>query len=76
MCAATPDPDVGSTCTLATTMESIVPGAVAEGSRGVWQAGEVQVYDPGPNGTGYANCPPTCGNGDEALFMRQGVFVP
>jgi TolB protein len=75
-CAATPDPDVGSTCALATTMESIVPGAVAEGSRAIWQTTTVEVYDPGPNGTGYASCPPTCGNGDETVFLRPGVFVP
>jgi TolB protein len=75
-CAPTPDPAVGSTCALSTTMDSIVPGAVPEGSRTIWEIGEVQVWDPGPNGTGYANCPPTCGNGDEAPFMRQGVFVP
>jgi Tol biopolymer transport system component len=75
-CAATPDPGVGSTCTLATTMESITPGSVAEGSRGIWQTRAVEVYDPGPNGTGYASCPPTCGDGDETVFLRQGVFVP
>jgi hypothetical protein len=21
-------------------------------------------------------CPPTCGSGDEKVFMRQGVFIP
>jgi len=75
-CTSTLDPDIGSTCAVATTMDSLVPGAVPEGKRSIWAAGDVEVYDPGPNGTGYANCPPTCGNGDEALFMRQGVFVP
>jgi Tol biopolymer transport system component len=75
-CAATPDPDIGSTCSLSTTMDSVIPAAVPEGMRTIWQAGEVQVWDPGPNGTGYASCPPTCGNGDETIFMRQGIFVP
>ena len=33
--------------------------------------------DAGPNGTGYgAGCPQTCGDGDEAVFLRQGVFTP
>jgi hypothetical protein len=75
-CATTPDPDAGSTCAVATTMDSLIPGAIAEGARSIWQLADINVYDPGPNGSGYANCPPTCGNGDEAVFMRQGVFVP
>ena len=53
-----------------------MPGSVPEGSRSVWQIGDVELWDPGPNGTGYANCPPTCGNGDERTFLRQGVFIP
>ena len=66
----------GSGCALATTADALVPGLVPEGKRTIWQLGQVEVYDAGPNGTGYASCPPTCGNGDEAQFMRQGVFVP
>jgi aldehyde:ferredoxin oxidoreductase len=37
---------------------------------------QVEIRDAGPNGTGYANCPPTCGDGDETTYLRQGVFVP
>ena len=37
----------------------------------------IEVRDAGPNGTGYgAGCPPTCGDGDEAPFLRQGFFLP
>jgi hypothetical protein len=75
-CAPTADPTIGSSCALSTTMDAVTPGAVPEGQRSIWEFGDVQVWDPGPNGTGYANCPPTCGNGDEAAFMRQGVFIP
>ena len=38
---------------------------------------DVKVEDAGPNGTGYGSgCPATCGDGDEAVFMRPGVIVP
>ncbi|MGH2979956.1 MAG: hypothetical protein ACRDLQ_10025 [Solirubrobacterales bacterium] len=75
-CTATPDPDTGATCSLATTADAVTPGLVQELGRTMWQLGAVDVYDAGPNGTGYANCPPTCGNGDEAVFLRQGLFIP
>jgi hypothetical protein len=66
----------GSTCSLSTSADAVVPGLVPEGARTVWQPGQIAIQDAGPNGTGYANCPPTCGDGDEATFLRQGVFVP
>ena len=75
-CAATADTTRGGLCTLATTYEAIVPGAVTERQRAIWALGQVEVKDAGPNGTGYALCPPTCGDGDETVFMRQGIFVP
>jgi hypothetical protein len=67
---------VGSTCAANTTVDAIVPGTIVEGRRSVWQLGQVEVKDAGPNGTGYASCPPTCGDGDETVFLRQGIFVP
>jgi hypothetical protein len=66
----------GSTCSVDTSADAVIPGMVHEGVRSVWQPGQVSIRDAGPNGTGYANCPPTCGDGDEATFLRQGVFVP
>ena len=48
-----------------------------EGDRSIWQMGPVELHDAGPNGSGYgAGCPSSCGDGDEQLFMRQGVFIP
>jgi hypothetical protein len=45
--------------------------------RGLWGYGDMTVRDPGANGTGYgAGCPPACGDGDEGVFLRQGVYVP
>jgi hypothetical protein len=66
----------GSTCNVNTTADAIIPGAVVETKRTIWELGEVTVKDAGPNNTGYQNCPPTCGDGDEATFLQQGVFVP
>jgi hypothetical protein len=75
-CAATADTTIGGTCSLATTLDALLPGAVQERQRAIWELGQIQVRDAGPNGTGYAACPPTCGDGDETVFMRQGIFVP
>ncbi len=67
-CTPTADPLVGATCTASTSMDALVPGAVKEGKRAVWQIGQVQVYDGGADGA-VATSPNT-------LFARQGVFVP
>ena len=75
-CASTVDTTIGGTCSLATTYDALVPGAVKERMRAIWELDQIRVRDAGPNGTGYASCPPTCGDGDETTFMRQGVFVP
>ena len=76
-CVATGDATVGGNCALNTTLDALIPGIVPEGVRSVWQLGQIEVRDPGPNGTGFgAGCPSACGDGDEQTFMRQGVFVP
>jgi hypothetical protein len=75
-CVATSSSSIGGSCSLNTTADAIVPGTVIEGRRSVWELGQVEVRDAGPNGTGYANCPPVCGDGDETTFLREGVFVP
>ena len=67
-CSATADASVGSTCTLATTVDALVPNAVREGDRAIWELGPVEVYDGGPAAVG--------ATADNAVFARQGVFVP
>jgi hypothetical protein len=67
-CAATPDPAVGGTCSLSTTLDAIVPSAITEGDRSSWQMGAVQVFDGGADGL-LSTTPNT-------LFARQGIFVP
>jgi sugar lactone lactonase YvrE len=69
-CAATPtDATIGSTCSLTTTLDTLVPGMVAEGARSVWELGQVSVTDGGPDG----DADTQSGN---TVFARQGVFVP
>jgi hypothetical protein len=44
-CAATAASQVGGTCDLVTTIDSVLPGAVREGDRAIWQMGRVEVLD-------------------------------
>jgi hypothetical protein len=67
-CSTTADPAIGGTCAITTSYEAVVPGAVPEGKRSVWQVGELQVSDGGADGD-VQTLPNT-------LFARQGVFVP
>ena len=67
-CAATPSSTVGATCSTNTSVDAIVPGSAAEGTRAIWQLGQVQVFDGGTDGD-----VDTIPN---RLFAVQGVFVP
>jgi hypothetical protein len=76
-CNATASTSIGGSCIATTTANSLYPGLVLDQKRTVWQIDDVKVQDAGPNGTGYgAGCPGTCGDGDETVFLRTGVFVP
>ena len=67
-CSTTPDPDTGGTCSLSTTLDSLVPGWVPEGMRSIWELDAVEVFDGGADGL-VSTVP-------NALFARQGLFVP
>jgi TolB protein len=67
-CAATASTTIGSSCALSTTEDALVPGAVIEGKRAVWQLGQVQVYDGGADGI--ASTSPN------TLFEDEGIFIP
>jgi hypothetical protein len=67
-CAVTTATQVGATCSVATTLDAVVPGVIDEGERSVWEMGQVEVHDGGPDGD--ADTP---GN---TVFARQGIFVP
>jgi hypothetical protein len=45
LCTATPDTSVGSTCEFDTTVEALVPGAVKELTRAIWELGAIRVHD-------------------------------
>jgi hypothetical protein len=44
-CAATADTTVGSSCDFDTTVEALVPGAVKEQQRAIWQLDTVRIHD-------------------------------
>jgi len=67
LCTPTSDPGVGSTCSLATTADSVIPGMVREGRREIWEMSEpVRVFDAGTDANGV----------DATLYLTQGLFVP
>jgi hypothetical protein len=59
----------GSTCSIATTADAVVPGVVPEGRRSIWELGQVEVFDGGADGLASST-------GDNSPFERQGLFVP
>ena len=67
-CSPTADTTIGSTCSLTTTLDTLIPGAVVERARTMLQLGQVRVVDGGPDGD--------TGTEPNTVFLRQGVFVP
>jgi Putative esterase len=67
-CAATVA-TAGSTCSLTSSFNSILPGSVVAGKRAIWELGAIQVFDGGADGQAQTT-------GDNTLFEHQGVFVP
>jgi Tol biopolymer transport system component len=68
-CVSTPDPNLKSTCEIVTGLDAVIPGASPEGTRAVWALDQVKVYDGGPDEDADTE-------GDNSLFVVQGVFVP
>jgi hypothetical protein len=68
-CALPPPAGSGSTCSVVTTANTVVPGAVQQGKRTIWALGQVQIYDGGADNDGGTS-------GDNALFEVQGLFIP
>jgi hypothetical protein len=58
----------GGTCTVSTTANTVVPGAVKDNQRGVVEIGQLQINDGGADGT--------VSTADNTLFMVQGIFIP
>jgi hypothetical protein len=68
-CVTTTATDRGSTCSVATTANAVIPGMVVEGKRAIWQLGKIYVHDGGPDG----QIATKSGN---AIFAAGGLFVP
>jgi hypothetical protein len=70
----------GSTCSVSTTADTLVPNIAKENKKTLFSLESVQVTDLGADGTmtpgGGASCPPTCGSGDEKVFVHEGVVTP
>ena len=60
---------VGSTCSVETSANAILPGLPRDFQRAIWQLGQVQVYDGGADGDADTA-------GDNTLFAIQGLFAP
>jgi glucose/arabinose dehydrogenase len=67
-CSVTISSAVGSTCSVATTADSVSPGAINDGMRTIWQLAQVEVLDGGADGL--------ASTADNNVFAREGVFVP
>ena len=67
-CTGTAATTVGATCAITTTVDSILPGAVSEGKRAIWELGQSRSSTAAPT----AWRPPRT----TRLFARQGIFVP
>jgi hypothetical protein len=68
LCTSTESTTIGSSCTLSSSFNAIVPGAIVEGKRAIWQLGQVEVFDGGADDL--------AATGPNGLFARQGIFVP
>ena len=67
-CTATGATNIGSTCSVATTADALVPSTIKEGVRTIWQLGPINVFDGGSDGV--ASTDPN------TRFLTQGYFVP
>ncbi len=68
-CAAGSVPSQGASCSLSTTVNAIVPGAVQSNRRSIWELRTVEIYDGGADGFAATTA-------DNQLFARPGLFVP
>jgi hypothetical protein len=67
-CSATAATNVGATCGITTTLDTVFAGTIKEGQRAIWDVGQIRLFDGGPDEIGN-----TFGN---TLFAVQGLFVP
>jgi hypothetical protein len=67
-CAGTASDTIGATCTVDSSMNAIVPDAVRDGKRAIFDVGQLVINDAGTDGN--IDTPPN------RAFLTQGVFAP
>ena len=67
-CSETASSATGASCSVSTSANSVLPGAVQSGKRAIWELGRIRVSDGGPDGA--------VATPDNAPFQTQGLFVP
>jgi hypothetical protein len=67
-CVASASTAIGGTCSVNTSANGVVPGAVKDTKRAIVEIGQIQILDGGPDGV-VATTPNT-------LFQVQGIFIP
>ena len=70
-CVQSGSTSTGSTCSLDTRVNALIPGAMDGRSvnRMVWELDSVDIYEGGPDGDGDTTA-------DNTVFARPGIFVP
>lgn len=69
LCNETASTSTGSTCSVSTLENAIIPGATKDGKRSVEGIAELRVDDGGADGDGDTTA-------DNTVFLRPGVFIP
>lgn len=67
-CLPTGNTAIGSTCASSTTMDALFGGSVVERKRSIWDLGDINVYDGGPDGVASTN--------DNTPYLSSGIFIP
>jgi hypothetical protein len=71
LCAATGTGNVGSTCSVTTSLDAAIGAttAITEGKRSIWEIRSTRVYDGGADGVATTL-------GDNNVFLADGLFFP
>jgi hypothetical protein len=67
-CVATADPTIGSTCSVSTTADTVVPNVTKENKQAVVQVFRIRTKDAGANGIP--------GDTDDRDAFMQGIYIP
>jgi hypothetical protein len=68
-CAQSGSSSTGSTCSLDTSMNALIPGGSKRSKRSIWALDAVRIFDGGADGDGDTTA-------DNTVFARPGIFIP